>query len=225
LCNKSNGRKVFKECGLPLPDGAEDLYSEEDIAKALYDLKKKNPSLRRSVVKVNDGFSGDGNGIFNYEKDDDYEKILKQLRQRLKMVASDLTYEVFLEKFSQMGGVVEEFIEGDIKTSPSVQCRVSPTGHVLVCSTHDQELGGDTGQVFLGAYFPAHPDYAAEIGKMGKIISENLKEKGVWGRFAIDFISVKRGKRVEALCYRDQFEKRRYYASVRHARVPDIRCV
>jgi hypothetical protein len=193
LGNKSNGRKIFKECGLPLPDGAEDLYSEEDISKALYDLKKKYPSLRRAVVKVNDGFSGDGNGIFNYEKDDDYEKILKQLDQRLKMVASDLSYDMFLEKFTQMGGVVEEFIEGDVKASPSVQCRVSPTGHVLVCSTHDQELGGDTGQVFLGAYFPAHRDYAAEIAKMGKIISENLKEKGVWGRFAIDFISVKKG--------------------------------
>ena len=67
LGNKSNGRKIFKECGLLLPDGFEDLYTEEDVANALFLLKQKHPSLRRSVAKLNDGFSGDGNGIFYYE--------------------------------------------------------------------------------------------------------------------------------------------------------------
>jgi hypothetical protein len=193
LGNKSNGRKIFKECGLLLPDGFEDLYTEEDVAKALYQLKQKHPSLRRSVAKLNDGFSGDGNGIFYYEDDDTDEKIKYSLKNRLQIVASDLSYQMFIQKFNQMGGVVEAFVEGEIKTSPSVQCRISPTGHCLVASTHDQELGGDTGQIFLGAYFPAHPDYASTIGKMGKIISENLKDKGVLGRFAVDFISVKEG--------------------------------
>ena len=191
LGNKSNGRRIFKECGLPLPDGFEDLYSEEDIAKALHNLKVKYPSLRRAVVKLNDGFSGDGNGVFNYENEEDYKKILQQLHRRLKLVAGDLSYDMFLEKFAEMGGVVEEFIEGEVKTSPSVQCRVNPTGDCLVCSTHDQELGGDTGQIFLGAHFPASPEYAGVIGQMGKTISENLRDKGVWGRFAVDFISVK----------------------------------
>jgi hypothetical protein len=191
LGNKSNGRKIFKECGLLLPDGFEDLYSEEDVAKALFLLKQKQPSLKRAVAKLNDGFSGDGNGIFYYEDGESQENIQDSLKNRLQMVASDLSYQMFIQKFNDMGGVVEAFVEGDIKTSPSVQCRISPTGDCLVASTHDQELGGDTGQIFLGAYFPAHPDYAAEIGQMGKIISENLRNKGVLGRFAVDFISVK----------------------------------
>ena len=193
LGNKSNGRKIFRECGLLLPDGFEDLYSEEDVAKALFHLKQKQPSLRRAVAKLNDGFSGDGNGIFYYEEGDNRQKIQDSLKDRLQIVASDLSYQMFIHKFNQMGGVVEAFIEGDIKMSPSVQCRISPTGHCLVASTHDQELGGDTGQIFLGAYFPAHPDYAAQIGKIGKIISENLRDKGVLGRFAVDFISAKEG--------------------------------
>ena len=193
LGNKSNGRKIFKECGLLLPDGFEDIYTEEDVAKSLYHLKQKHPSLRRSVAKLNDGFSGDGNGIFYYEDDDTEEKILQSLKNRLQIVATDLSYQMFIHKFNQMGGVVEAFVEGEIKTSPSVQCRISPTGNCLVASTHDQELGGDTGQIFLGAYFPAHPDYAGAIGKMGKTISENLRDKGVLGRFAVDFISVKEG--------------------------------
>jgi len=193
LGNKSNGRKIFKECGLLLPEGFEDLNSEEDVAKALFLLKQKHPSLRRAVVKINDGFSGDGNGIFYYESGDSQEKIQDSLKNRLQIVASDLSYQMFIQKVNEMGGVVEAFIEGEIKTSPSVQCRISPTGDCLVASTHDQELGGDTGQIFMGAYFPAHPDYAAEIGKMGKMISENLRNRGVLGRFAVDFISVKEG--------------------------------
>jgi hypothetical protein len=191
--NKSNGRKVFKECGLSLPDGFEDLYSEKDIAEALYQLKQRNPGIKKAVVKLNDGFSGDGNGIFYYENTDSVEIILNSLAQRLKLVAEDLNYSMFIQKFREMGGVVEAFIEGDIKTSPSVQCRISPTGNCLVASTHDQELGGDTGQIFLGAYFPANSEYAGALGKIGKIISENLRDKGVLGRFAVDFISVKEG--------------------------------
>ncbi|MEO6069329.1 MAG: peptide ligase PGM1-related protein, partial [Chitinophagaceae bacterium] len=51
--------------------------------------------------------------------------------------------------------------------------------------------GGEGGQVFLGAHFPASPEYAAAIGEMGFQIAEELKRNGVLGRFAIDFISVK----------------------------------
>jgi hypothetical protein len=47
--------------------GFEDLHSEKEIINALVELKKQNPSLRKAVVKLNDGFSGDGNAIFSYE--------------------------------------------------------------------------------------------------------------------------------------------------------------
>lgn len=195
LGNKSNSRKIFKECEILLPDGFEDLHTEEDIAKALHQLKLKYPLLKKAVVKINDGFSGDGNGIFYYEgieeQDEPNEWIRQELCNRLKIIASDLSYELFIFKFQHMGGIVELFVEGETKISPSVQCRVSPTGNCEVLSTHDQELGGDSGQIFIGAYFPAHEEYAAEIGRIGKCVAENLKSRGVLGRFAIDFISVK----------------------------------
>lgn len=194
LGSKSNGRKIFKECGLLLPDGFEDLYTEEEIATALIELKLRDPLLRKAVVKLNDGFSGDGNGVYNYDKigGEDWQQQLRQnLRSHLTLVASDLQYETFMEKCRQMGGVVEAFIDGDVKTSPSVQCVIRPTGECAIVSTHDQELGGETGQVFLGAHFPAHQEYAAELGRMGREIAEALKRKGVIGRFAVDFMSVK----------------------------------
>jgi len=90
-----------------------------------------------------------------------------------------------------MGGIVEAFIEGEVKTSPSAQCLITPLGEVYVISTHDQLVGGNLGHVFLGAHFPANKEYAVEIGALGKRIAEKLRSYGVIGRFSIDFISIK----------------------------------
>src|SRR4030095_2543728 len=58
-------------------------------------------------------------------------------------------------------------------------------------STHDQILGGESGQVYLGAVFPAKKEYNVEIGIIGKKIADELQRRGVLGRFAVDFLSVK----------------------------------
>lgn len=193
LGSKSNGRKIFRKCGLLLPDGFEDLHTPIEIIHSLYQLKKKHPELRKAVVKMNDGFSGEGNAIFNFQGIDQTDlesSIRNEFEKRMSMVAASLKLEVFLGKFAEMGGVVEIFLEGEIKESPSVQCRITPTGICEVVSTHDQLLGGESGQVFVGAKFPASLEYSIDIGRMGKMVSEVLKEKGVLGRFAIDFLSV-----------------------------------
>ncbi len=194
LGSKSNSRKIFRECGLEVPPGFEDLHSQEDIVNALAELKKQHPELRKAVVKVNDGFSGDGNAIFSYagiEKSNQPKQwIQERFRETLKLVAGNLSFDMFLQKYKDMGGIVEAFVEGEKKESPSVQCRITPLGTSEVLSTHDQELGGESGQVYIGGHFPASPDYAVEIGQMGKKVAEALKRKGVLGRFAIDFISV-----------------------------------
>jgi len=195
LGNKSNSRKIFRECGLHVPPGFEDLYSEQDIVEALTALKKQNPAIRKAVVKINDGFSGDGNAIFSYNeaRKNNHSKnwIKENLRKRLKMVSDELTYDTFMQKYKQMGGIAEAFVEGKIKESPSVQCRIMPSGLCEVLSTHDQELGGESGQIYIGAYFPASKEYAAAIGKLGMKVTEVMRDKGVLGRFAVDFISVK----------------------------------
>ena len=193
LGNKSNGRKIFRECGLKVPFGFEDLHSSRDIVEALTALKKEDPGIRRAVVKVNDGFSGDGNAIFSFsgKRTDSKNWIKENLQQNLKIVSEDLSYDVFMEKYKQMGGIVEAFVEGKRKESPSVQCRIMPNGQCEVLSTHDQELGGESGQVYIGAHFPASMEYAVDIGNMGNKVAEVLRNKGVLGRFAIDFISVK----------------------------------
>src|SRR5215470_19720522 len=52
-------------------------------------------------------------------------------------------------------GVVEELIAGARFASPSVQLDISPSGEVAVLSTHEQLLGGEAGQVYVGCRFPA----------------------------------------------------------------------
>jgi hypothetical protein len=195
LGSKSNSRKIFKQCGIPIPPGFEDLHTTDDIIDALTELKSLHPALRKAVIKMNDGFSGEGNALFSFagieEQKSPRQWIADELKSRLKMVADELNCETFLYKFREMGGIVEAFVEGEIKESPSVQCRIDPDAVCQVASTHDQLLGGESGQVFLGAYFPAQPGYAVTIGHMGKRVAESLQQMGVLGRFAVDFISVK----------------------------------
>jgi hypothetical protein len=85
--------------------------------------------------------------------------------------------------------VVEAWIEG-VAASPSVQCRVNAVGLPQVISSHDQVLGGPTGQVFLGCRFPAAEAYRAELQRHAALVAGVLADRGVIGRFGIDFVSV-----------------------------------
>ncbi len=196
LGTKTGSRRIFKKLGIDVPNGFEDLKNEMDIALSLARIKVSNPTLKKAVVKINDGFSGEGNAIFRYgnlSADNPLlaNEILACLPGTLNIVAANVSYHVFLSKFCTLGGIVEEFIEGEIKESPSVQCRINPLGITDIISTHDQLLGGESGQVFIGATFPASQEYTLEIAAAGEKIAEALRLEGVKGRFGIDFLSIK----------------------------------
>lgn len=193
---KSGGRKIFKAAGVDLPDGFEDLKTRQDVVKSLTTLKKNRPGLRKAVIKMNEGFSGEGNAIYYYSDlspNGELEKnIDESMSLHLRISAKDLGEKLFFDKIYEMGGIVEEFIDADVKTSPSVQCLIDPLSRVEVLSTHDQLLGGEDGQIFLGASFPANSEYNISLASEGKKIAQELAKKGALGRFAIDFISIKR---------------------------------
>ena len=192
---KSGSREIFRECDVLIPPGYENLENEEQIIKALADLYYANPAIRKAVIKMNDGFSGEGNAVFSYKKvlpNVAIEaQIQQQLQTELEIVATHLSYTSFIEKFRSMGGIVEAFIEGEPTSSPSVQCRINPMGKIDIISTHDQLMGGRDNQIFLGGTFPADKAYCVEIGELGRKISAVMKDKGVLGRFGVDFLSVK----------------------------------
>lgn len=197
LGTKTGSRQIFRRLSIPLPEGFEALQNENDIAIALAQLKKNNPVLLRAVVKLNEGFTGgEGNAVFNYSDlnvaDQDLAgEILEKLPTNLNIVAEHITYQDYMKNFCAIGGIAEEFVEGEIKESPSVQCRINPFGEPEIISTHNQLLGGESGQIYLGATFPANSQYHIEIALYGQMIADELQRLGVLGRFGVDFVSVK----------------------------------
>ncbi|MFK7743359.1 MAG: peptide ligase PGM1-related protein [Planctomycetota bacterium] len=193
LGSKSGSREAFRKAGIELPQGTENLKSIDEAIDALAELKADKPELKRAVVKLNAGFSGEGNALFTYPDNlpDDQEARRASLREALptmQFAAADHSSDEFFTKYAEMGGVVEEFLDADEVHSPSVQLRITPSGELRIISTHDQALGGSSGQVYLGCRFPADADYRALITERAHYVGEHLRELGVLGRFAIDFL-------------------------------------
>jgi hypothetical protein len=199
LGSKSGSRRVLKRAGVPVPFGCESLRDIDDVADALYMLRRSDPTLARALVKLDEGFSGAGNAVFSFDGAPTgaslQQWITAQLPSRLRYVAADETWPSFSTKLERMGGVVEEFVEGGDARSPSVQCRIDPLGTGRIISTHDQLLGGADGQVYQGCSFPADAAYARDLHDAGMRVTNVLRQEGVLGRFGIDFISHRRNGR------------------------------
>lgn len=204
LGTKSGGRETFKRAGVPLPDGHEHLRDANDIAHALADLKHRHPGLRRAMIKLNDGFSGEGNAVFTFDgmpiedirastSDTRARWVQAAMPSHVQFVADTEAWDPFMAKFATMGGIVEAFVSGDEIRSPSVQCRIDPLGHATVLATHDQLLGGPSNQVYQGCTFPASQEYCRDLHTYGLRVASVLASDGVLSRFAVDFVSVKRG--------------------------------
>ena len=121
------------------------------------------------------------------------------LEERLRAMQFELegiTYESYMKTLQERKGVVEERIMGEEFRSPSVQLRITPLGKVELLSTHDQLLGGPSGQSYLGCVFPADKGYAPLITREAAKVGRRLAKEGVIGRFALDFVVVRsNGKR------------------------------
>ncbi len=197
LGTKSGSREVFREAGVEMPDGFEQLRDERDLAEALAELKHLHPELRQAVVKLDQGFSGEGNAIFSYDGCPSGNALQRWVRQelpsRLKFEAREEAWERYRGKFAEMGGVVECFVDDKGRCSPSVQCRIDPLGKIELVSTHEQVLGGPSRQVFLGCTFPADEAHRRDIQDAGTKVGQVLRRRGALGRFGVDFLSVRRG--------------------------------
>lgn len=185
---KSGNRRVFEEAGVKFPAGSEDLRSEDDIVDALLDLGRQRPDSKRAVVKLNEGFGGEGNGIFEYPDDRKDRVAVREALHHLAWTSSTESSDSFLRKFGEMGGIVEEMVTGSDMRSPSVQMRITPDGEPSLVSSHEQVLGGSTGQSYLGCRFPADDCYRELLQQEAAKIGRVLGEKGVIGRFGIDFL-------------------------------------
>jgi len=188
LGTKSGNREIFQAAGVNYPLGTENLCTEDEVVSALIKLARERPRSRCAVVKINEGFGGEGNGILTFPDKRDDAQAMRQALHTLDWTAPTETFEHFFDKFAEMGGIVEEFIEAPEVRSPSVQMRINPDAEVALVSSHEQVLGGATGQSYLGCRFPANDDCRKQILTEALKVGTELCKRGVLGRFAVDFL-------------------------------------
>ncbi len=196
LGTKSGCRKIFQEENVPHPLGHENLASKDEVIEAIKQMRARKPSIKQVLVKLNEGVSGEGNALVDLNglppSGDSKERAA--LEDRLKAMQFELkgvTYDSYMKKLEARKGIVEERITGEEFRSPSVQLRITPLGLVELLSTHDQMLGGPSGQSYLGCGFPADSGYASLITREAAKVGKRLAEEGVIGRFALDFVVVR----------------------------------
>ncbi len=198
---KSGSREIFAECGVSHPPGSELVWTIAELAKVTAHLWETHPTLNRIVIKLNEGFSGEGNALLDLSPLASVAPGSASTRARvaaigdrfhqLRFQSNHETWENFSRRIPELGAIAEAFIEGEEKRSPSVQVRITPSGKVDVLSTHDQILGGPDGQIFLGCCFPADEAYRLRLQEWGWQIGKNLADKGALERFSVDFLAVR----------------------------------
>ena len=196
LGTKSGCRTIFMEENVLHPRGVENLGSKEELIEAIAQMRARKPSIKQVLVKLNEGVSGEGNAVIDLTglpaPGDSKEKpILEERLRAMQFELARVTYDSYMKQLQERKGVVEERILGNDIRSPSVQLRVTPLGAVELLSTHDQLLGGPSGQSYLGCVFPADPGYATLITREAAKVARRLAKEGVIGRFALDFVVVR----------------------------------
>jgi hypothetical protein len=196
LGTKTGCRRLFAEEGVRHPLGYENLHDLDEIADAVASMRDHGSTAANVIVKLNEGVSGQGNALVDLRglppagAADERTEIVQRLRH-MQFERPDTPLDSYLSKLAERGGIVEELVSGVEIRSPSVQLRVTPGGEVELLSTHDQVLGGPSGQSYLGCRFPADFNYAPAISADAAIIGARLAREGVIGRFAIDFVTVR----------------------------------
>jgi len=196
LGTKTGCRRLFAEEGVRHPIGFEDLHTFDQLLDATLRLRAARSTVSEIIVKLNEGVSGEGNAVVELRglpapgAQAEREEVARRLTS-MRFELPDTPLDGYIDKLAERGGIVEERIAGVELRSPSVQLRVTPTGDVELLSTHDQMLGGPSGQSYLGCRFPADFAYARAISVDAAIIGARLAREGVVGRFALDFVVVK----------------------------------
>jgi len=183
LGSKTGSRRIARQAGARVLEGSEDHWDLGSLALATERIRAHAPHARAVVIKLNNGFAGQGNAIVELEG-----PVRPLTEARTSFCATSESWPSFEAKISADGAIVEELVRNEEMVSPSVQLRIVPGSDVEVVSTHDQILTGPQGQVYFGCRFPADPGYRLVIQDAALKVARALAVKGVIGSFGIDFL-------------------------------------
>lgn len=191
---KSGSRQLATQSDVPVLAGYENLRSTADVDAAIGKLQRMAEPPDGVVLKLNYGFSGQGSAIVECG---DLELPVQSMPTLF--CGDGETWDTYASKIRGEGAVVERLLTDELIASPSVQIRILPDGTPTVISTHDQILGGEHSQVYLGCRFPASDRYRGEITACAQRVAAQLAERGVIGMFGMDFLVYRDGSSPEAL--------------------------
>lgn len=209
LTSNTGSRQLFEALQVSYPQGSGSLQYIGEVARELVRLAQSRPDLTKAVLKHNFSISGFGNAVIDLtelqaalqsgrELDNPFQRwVTDSIPAWVKLVHEQQSWASYLERFQAEGGVLEEFVEGD---PCSVEVRIDLDGTVDVIGTHDELMGGENAQTYVGCRFPASQRLAQALGEAGKRLGDWMASQGVVGRFTANFLATpKNGKHLEAL--------------------------
>lgn len=178
---KSNGRRLLRTAGVPIPLGREDVRCVDDVVAAAQTIRDRHAGATGVVIKLDNSGTGDGNRVIRFAGSPNAAELKAAVESLEPWYLSDLA----------TGAIVEELVTGHDFSSPSVQVDIAPFRRVEVISTHEQLLGGPSGHVYDGCRFPANPAYRSRLAAYGAAVGERLADLGALGRVCVDFVATR----------------------------------
>ena len=182
LATKTGSRRLFRDEGVPLPDGVEGVANSAQVVSAIVAVRSRNRELGAVVVKLDDSVSGDGNAVIDLGglpppgSGDERDAVAARL------LALPGWY---MEQLAAAPGIVESRIDGVDFRSPSCQATVTPEGDVRVSRTHEQVSRALRPGV-QGCVVP--PTSSTPLnGQPRRDRRRPVAREGVVGRFSVDF--------------------------------------
>jgi hypothetical protein len=185
---KSGARRLFAQEDVAHPIGAEQLRHVDALVEAILEIRARRPTAHAVVIKLDEGIYGESNRIVSLAglTHGAGRRARTEVRRRVEVLG-----EQYLAEVAAGSAVVEQLITGRMLRSPSVQMRILPDGSLCEFSTHEQLLGGETGQTFVGCRFPASHEYASDLVELGARVGVRLAREGAMGRVGIDFVTAR----------------------------------
>ena len=145
---------------MPHPLGAENLHSLDEIADALVDMRAERPTMVSAIVKLNEGVSGEGNAVVDLaglpaaglagRARRGQAAAARRWSSRRRTRPSRSTSPSSPRRRDRRGA---DRRRGAAQPERAAAGRF-PAGEVELLSTHDQLLGGASGQSYLGCVLP-----------------------------------------------------------------------
>ena len=104
LGNKTESRRAARKAGVAVLDGQEDLRSVAQLEAAIEGLHARRPGAEAAVVKLNDGFSGQGHAIVELTGFSSLESA------PITFIADEESWPSYSAKVEGGGAVVEELV-------------------------------------------------------------------------------------------------------------------